>query len=203
VLALAVERAPAPLFENRWRLARFDDKLSKAPFVFLVAPWISIASMMALGPGAPGPAAEPAPAGTQWRMVVFQVDTSAAVELPPATPASPKGRIIKSLQIEGAQETLERAFLLHVRVRNVSQSVRSLRWDVTRSPYLRLPDGRKVMPIGHKLAGLSAASIAVGGVLEVDLLPNAIFTLYPVFAPDPRFRDALLVIDGVGRRRMR
>ena len=37
VLAFFVERALAPLFENRWWLARFDDKVSKELLAFVVA----------------------------------------------------------------------------------------------------------------------------------------------------------------------
>ena len=37
VLAFFVERALAPLFENRWWLRRFDDQVSKELIAFLVA----------------------------------------------------------------------------------------------------------------------------------------------------------------------
>jgi hypothetical protein len=37
VLAFFTERALAPLFENRWWLARFDDKVSKELIAFLLA----------------------------------------------------------------------------------------------------------------------------------------------------------------------
>ncbi|OGF17553.1 MAG: hypothetical protein A2W00_13565 [Candidatus Eisenbacteria bacterium RBG_16_71_46] len=65
-------------------------------------------------------------------------------------------------------EGWQRSFIVargsfEVRVRDLSRAVRTLRWDVSRLPYLRLPGGRRVLPIGHKLAGLSEPSVAVQG----------------------------------------
>ena len=110
--------------------------------------------------------------------------------------------------LRGVAEWWQRSFIVargsfEVRVRDLSRAVRTLRWDVSRLPYLRLPGGRRVLPIGHKLAGLSEPSVAVQGVLEVDLAAGAAFTLYPVFAQQAPEHGALVVSDGVGESPVR
>jgi len=78
----------------------------------------------------------------------------------------------------------------------------ALRWDVSQSPYVQLSNGRTAKPAGHKLPGLSKATLAVQGVLEVEVPPDSSYTLFPVFIQKTIPSGTWLVVPEVGRARL-
>src|SRR5947208_1882494 len=129
--------------------------------------WASVISLMFGTLLAEGSAAD-----SQWRIVVVKVRKPATIPLVAETAPGIRGRIVKPLLIEQEEERLERSYLVDVDIRNLSDSAMSLRWDVSRSPHLVLPDGRTLRPLGHKLHGLEETSLAEQGVLEVNVPPR-------------------------------
>jgi hypothetical protein len=144
-------------------------------------------------PGVGAPVVEP-----RWSVSIARVSTPAAVTLPARTYPRYRGRALEQLLIEERSEVLQGGYLIEVRVRNAARAVQTLRWDVSRSAHLVLADGGVVKPIGHKLHGLSESSLAVRGVLEVDLPPKASYRLYPVFSLPRLPQGAKLVLDSLG-----
>jgi hypothetical protein len=138
-----------------------------------------------------------------WRIQVVKTERPATRALPQATAPKIRGRIVEPLQIEDASENLQRAVLVHVRIVNLSGSSKILLWDVARSPYLSLPKGKTLLPLGHKLHGLADSSVVVRGVLEVEVPPKASYDLYPVFVVTPLPRGVKVVVDSVGAARLR
>jgi len=143
--------------------------------------------------------ARPEQGKLRWTVEVAKVERSAAVVLPAAMTSGYRGRVIEPLEIEDKHEALERAYLIHLRIFNASDTVQVLRFDVTHDPYLRLTDGREVMPIGYKLPGLSAPSLAVHGVLEVEVPPRKSYPLFPAFVLDAQRPRAVLIFEGAGK----
>ena len=156
-------------------------------------------AVLAMGCGGVAGDAADVRAEPHWSVSVIKVNS--AMSLTPATPKL-QGQVNEALQIEDAAERIEAAVAIQVRVRNRSRVIRTLRWNVARSPYLRLEDGTTLTPMGHKIAGLSESSIAAGGVLEVQIPAGESFDLYPVFAVPSLPQGAEVVVDAVGASRI-
>ena len=141
--------------------------------------------------------AAPAQGSPAWKITVVRI-RSASTTIPDSLASKLQTRQLAPLMLEAEAGSHERASLLTVRVRNLSRRTRSLRWDVSRSPYLLLRRGATAPPIGHKFPGLSESSLAVSGILEVDIPPGSVYDLYPVFEGEHLMKAARLAIDSVG-----
>jgi hypothetical protein len=139
------------------------------------------------------------PVKPPWKVVIVKVGWAAT--LPMAAPKL-QGQMIEALQIEDASEALHDAIAVQVRVRNASRLTQKLRWDVAKSPHLRISDSTIVAPIGHRLSGLSENSLAARGVLEVQIPAGESYDLYPVFAVNRLPKRVKVTIDGVGTARL-
>ena len=144
-----------------------------------------------------GPAA-PSHAKAPWKIKVAKVVALTTRRLSPLPVPALKGQVDEPLVIE-TPEMPESAYVVDVRVVNASSSVRTLRWDVTRSPFLLLPNGRSVWPKAHMLHGLAQDALVTAGVLEVDVPPSRSYDLHPVFVLGRIPAGSKLAIEGVGK----
>jgi hypothetical protein len=142
-----------------------------------------------------------APSDATWS-VTARARRHALLALPASTTPTLRGRVVEPLLVESEPEVLGKAYLVEVRVRNLSRTARVLRWDVSREPFLRLRNGTEVRPIGHKVHGLAANTLAVKGILEVEVPPRATYTLYPVLMLERRSSASRIVIEGVGTAKL-
>lgn len=133
-----------------------------------------------------------------WKLRVVKVAMLNSRRLAPPAAPTLRGRVVEPLVIE-PPEAPESSIVVVVRLANASRVARTLRWEVSHSPFLALPDGKTVWPIGHRLYGLSENALAVRGLLEVDVPPKRSYELHPVFVLERIPAGTKLVMDGVGR----